>query len=323
MKKLILSFLVIAAIFSTIFIPGCSKNTAKDGLNIVCTLFPQYDFVREILGERFNDVSVTYLLDDGSDIHNYKNNITAADKITIISSDLLIFVGGPSDRWIEQLLEDPSRNPNLIAISMLDVIENPKLEASDHEDHDGHQHHEREETFDEHVWLSIKNSIEICNAIGNALISLDPENAEIYLNNTENYVNQLRVLDNEYKETVENSKRRIVVFADRYPFRYLMEDYSITCYSALPGCSTETDAKYENIITLSQIIDKHDIPYVLTLENSKINIAEQVIKNSKKKSIKTGVLNSLQSVTSEDIESGISYLSVMRQNLEVLKGALN
>ncbi|HHW46170.1 MAG TPA: zinc ABC transporter substrate-binding protein [Clostridiales bacterium] len=320
MRKLIISFLVAIAVLSTVFIPGCSGNTAKDGLNIVCTLFPQYDFVRAILGDKINDVAVTYLLDDGSDIHNYKNNITAADKITIISSDLLIFVGGESDRWIEQLLEDPSRNPDLIAIPMLDIINNPKLEEDNHEEI-GYQEHE--ETYDEHVWLSVKNSIEICNAICDAFVSLDPENADIYRHNVKNYVNQLEALDNEYKEMVESSKRRVVVFADRYPFRYLMEDYSITCYAALPGCSTETDAKYENIIALSKVIDEYDIPYLLTLENSKINIADQVINNSKKRPVKIGVLNSLQSVTSKEIEAGISYLSVMRQNLEVLKGALN
>lgn len=321
MKKLI-SILLIITMTGTMLLSGCGSNVKSNGINIVCTLFPQYDFVREILGDRANHFNITYLLDDGSDIHNYKNNITAADKITIISGDLLILVGGPSDHWIEQLLEDQSRNQNLKTIALLDMIENPKIEGHDHDDHHHHEH-EHEEAYDEHVWLSLKNAIDICNEISSALISLDPENSKIYRNNTENYVNRLKELDNEYRQMVENAKRRVVVFADRYPFRYLMDDYSLDCYAAFPGCSTETDAKYENIITLSRIIDEYNIPVVLTLENSKIDIAEQIIQNSNNRAVKTGVLNSLQSVSSQDIKAGISYISVMRQNLEVLKGALN
>ena len=318
MKKLFA--LLMALVFACTFLTAVCETAAP--LRIVCTTFPQYDWTRQLLGDRTDDVELTLLLDNGIDLHNYQP--TADDIIKIARSDLFIYVGGESDAWVNDLLET-SQNSHVKALSMLacvDAKEVEDVEGMQEEAHEcGHAHHEAE--YDEHVWLSLRNAETITRAIADALCEADPAHAETYRANADAYIAQLAELDAQYADMVRHAARTAILFADRFPFRYLADDYGLTYYAAFAGCSAETEASFKTIAFLAKKVDELNLPAVLAIEGGNHAIAETVVASTQAKDQVILSVNSLQSMTEADVQRGESYLSVMTQNLAILTHALN
>lgn len=293
-------------------------------LKIVTTIFPEYDWVREILGDKADHAEVTMLLDNGVDLHSYQP--TADDIIKISDCDLFIYVGGESDGWVEDALKEAT-NQNMKVINLLDVLGEQVKEEEVVEGMEGEEEEEADEEegpeYDEHVWLSVKNAGTLCNAITDALEEIDPANKDTYAANAASYLEKLAALDGEYQTVVDNAARKTVLFGDRFPFRYLVDDYGLSYYAAFAGCSAETEASFETISFLAQKVDELKLPCVLTIEGAKHKIAETIVQNTAEKNQSILTLDSMQSTTSTDVANGTTYLSVMESNLDVLKQALN
>ena len=318
---IILSVFLILPVFS-----GCNnKDTSGSNkkLSVVCTIFPQYDWVKQILGDKASGVDMTLLLDNGIDLHNYQP--TADDIIKISECDLFIYVGGESDKWVDDVLKS-AKNKNIQVINLMDVLKNSVKEEEVKEGMEAEEEEnskEEEPEYDEHVWLSLKNAKTICGAISDSLGKVDKSNADTYKQNSNSYIEKLNNLDTEYQNTVDGAKRKTVLFGDRLPFRYLVDDYKLDYYAAFVGCSAETEASFKTIVFLANKIDELSLPAILTIEGSDKSIANSIISNTKNKNQKILVINSIQSVTSEDVQNGMTYLSIMKDNLGVLKEALD
>ena len=319
MKKIIA--ILMACLFVLSFATAFAES--EKTLSIVCATFPQYDWVRQILGDRADDVDLTLLLDNGVDLHNYQP--TADDIIKIAQSDLFIYVGGESDGWVDDVLAT-AQNPNLKTVSMLESVEAKEeetVEGMQEEEHDHLETEHDEVEYDEHVWLSLRNAETLTETIANALCELDSANAPVYQENAASYIAKLNELDNQYKDVVANGQRKTILFADRFPFRYLADDYGLTYYAAFVGCSAETEASFETIAFLARKVDELQLPVVLTIEGANHAIAETVVFSTQAKNQAILTMNSIQSVTAADVENGESYLDIMAENLNVLKEALN
>ncbi|MGN0534363.1 MAG: metal ABC transporter substrate-binding protein [Eubacterium sp.] len=326
MKKLrkFVSLLLCAVLLCTV-LASCSAangNQQSQGkLKIVCTVFPQYDWVMQILAEKSEDADVTLLLDNGVDLHNYQP--TADDIITISNCDMFIYVGGESDEWVEDVLST-AKNDKMIAVNMMNALGDSVKEEETVEGMEVEEHgKEAEKTeYDEHIWLSLRNARVLCRYIADKLAVADEANGDYYIANAENYIFELNKLDTDFQSAVSSAKHKALVFGDRFPFRYLADDYNIEYYAAFSGCSAETEASFETISFLAKKVDELGLSAVLTIDGSDSRIAETVIKNTKGQSQKILALDSMQSATSNDIKAGKTYLSVMEKNLQVLKEAL-
>lgn len=380
-KKLSASSLLLAGLFLCIVLSvGCSvvkntsgKNTTRKNaesentieqnsiekgnsnkISIVCTAFPQYDWVKNILGEEAERFNVTLLLDNGVDMHSYQPAVK--DIATAGSSNLFIYVGGESDTWVEDALKE-AKNKDLKAINLMETLGNSvkeeevvegmqeereslghsheksskeKQEQTQKESHENSQEingqkeaADEEPEYDEHIWLSIRNAEIMVKNIEKAIEQLDSDNAKVYQTNAENYIKKLDTLDKQYANTIQNAKYKAILFGDRFPFRYMADDYDLKYYAAFAGCSAETMAGFETVTFLAKKADELRLPVILTIENSDGRIAEAVKSNTTKKNQKILAMNSLQSVTKEQIADGITYLQVMQENLSVLSEALN
>lgn len=309
---------------------ACSKSeTPENGesvrpeskkLSIVCSIFPQYDFCKEIVGE---NAELTLLLKSKVDMHNYKPS--AEDILKIRNSDIFIDIGGESDEWANEVFETVKSETPLV-LSLINVVdakdekalEGMETEEHDHDDesHEGEEHAEK----DEHVWTSLKNAELIVKAITEKVCALDPENADEYEKNSKAYLSKLSSLEKEYAETVKTAKRKVLLFGDRFPFGYLADDYSLECYAAFSGCSAETRASFETIAFLAGKVKEKELPFVLKIDGSDGSVAKTVASQS---NAEVRTLNSCQSVSEDDIKNGVSYLSIMKDNLSVLKEVLN
>ena len=383
-KKLSASSLLLAGLFLCIVLSvGCSvvkntsgKNTTRKNaesentieqnsiekgnsnkISIVCTTFPQYDWVKNILGEEAERFNVTLLLDNGVDMHSYQPTIR--DIAIAGSGDLFIYVGGESDTWVEDALKE-AKNKDLKAINLMETLGNSvkeeevvegmqeereslghshekpskeKQEQTQKESHENSQEingqkeaADEEPEYDEHIWLSIRNAEIMVKNIEKAIEQLDSDNAKVYQTNEKNadsYIKKLDHLDKQYAATIKNGKYKAILFGDRFPFRYMADDYDLKYYAAFAGCSAETMAGFETVTFLAKKADELRLPVILTIENSDGRIAEAVKSNTTKKNQKILAMNSLQSVTKEQIADGITYLQVMQENLSVLSEALN
>ena len=308
---------------SSISAPSASQSGSKP-LKIVTTIFPEYDWVREILGDKADHAEVTMLLDNGVDLHSYQP--TADDIIKISDCDLFLYVGGESDGWVEDALKEAT-NKEMQVINLLDVLGEQAKEEEVVEGMEGEKEEEADEEegpeYDEHVWLSLKNAETLCNAITDALEEIDPANKDAYAANAASYLEKLAALDGEYQTVVDNAARKTVLFGDRFPFRYLADDYGLSYYAAFAGCSAETEASFETISFLSGKVDELGLPCVLTIEGAQHKIAKTIVQNTAEKNPSILTLDSMQSTTSTDVANGTTYLSVMESNLDVLKQALN
>ncbi len=330
LNRMIALFLVAAmCVFAFSACSGKASHNDDKKLKIVTTIFPEYDWVKAILGDEIENVELTMLLDNGTDLHSYQP--TAEDILKISECDLFIYVGGESDAWVEDALKE-SRNENQRVINLMDVMgENAKEEEvvegmqaeEEHEEaHSGEDAEEEEVEYDEHVWLSLRNAELECKEIEKQLSEIDPENKEIYGKNRNSYLAQLQDLDSRYQNVVDNSTVKTLLFADRFPFRYLVDDYGISYYAAFVGCSAETEASFETITFLAGKTDELGLHTVMTMEKSDQKIAKTVVDNTENKNQQILAMDSMQSTTSQDVKSGTTYLSTMENNLEVLKQAL-
>lgn len=309
---------------------GTHPATAEGNkISVVTTIFPIYDWVRQITGDS-DEVELTMLLDSGVDLHSYQP--TAADIMRIATCDVFIYVGGESDEWVEDALRE-AINPNMIVINLLDCLgDDVKAEEivegmeheHDHEHEEDHDHdHDHEEESDEHVWLSLRNAQKLVNIIAAKLAEADTDHAEVYRVHADAYCEELSALDVQYVEATEQAAFKTILFGDRFPFRYLADDYGLTYYAAFSGCSAETEASFQTIVFLAQKVDELGLPAVLTIEGANHRIAETVIQTSANKNQKVLVLDSMQGITAADVQAGASYLSIMQANLAVLQEALN
>ena len=314
-------------------------DVSGKSVSVVATIFPAYDWTRQIIGDQSGRVALTLLLDKGADLHNYQP--TVEDIYKISTCDLFIYVGGESDKWVPDALAQ-AVNKDMKTVCLLDALgsaakEEEALEGmeehehhhdgdDDHDDHD-HEDHDHEEDegpeYDEHVWLSLRNARTLCGVIREALKAVDPASAEAYQANGSAYDAALAELEGRYAAAMDAGQRKTLLFADRFPFRYLADDYGLSCFAAFSGCSAETEASFETVNFLVNKVDELELPYILVLEGGETRLAETIVENSAAKNAQVLSLNSLQSVTAKGVEEGITYLGVMESNLEVLKTALN
>lgn len=337
MKKLLSVFTALSLTAGCV--TACSANKAPEALEnknlqIVTTIFPEYDWVMNILGNNPANAEVTMLLDNGADLHSYQP--TASDIMKISTCDVFIYVGGESDEWVDDVLKEAT-NKDMVVINLMDelgsavkeeeIIEG--MEGHDHEDHDDHDHdheHHHEEgeiEYDEHVWLSLKNAAVLVASISEAIAKADSANAETYRANASAYIDKLNALDKEYTDMVSAAARNVLVFGDRFPFRYMIDDYSLVYYAAFVGCSAESEASFETITFLAGKVDENSLTSVMTIEGKEHKIAETIISNTATKDQKILTLDSMQTTTMADVKNGTTYISVMESNYEVLKEALN
>lgn len=348
-----------------------TKNEPKK-LKIVTTIFPIYDWTSEILGSEAKNAELTMLMKNGVDMHSYQP--TADDLVKLSSCDVLIYVGGESDKWIEDARK-AAVNKNMVALRLMDVLgdrlkqeetvegmeahhhhEHDKdghkhddhdkdehghhEELADHEheehkheehkhkdhDHDKHDHdkdnHEHHDEYDEHIWLSLKNAQLCVNAIADAVSRADAAHAQAYKDNAAAYGAKLSGLDKEFSAAVAAAPKKTLLFGDRFPFRYLADDYRLKYYAAFPGCSAETEASFETIAFLSAKLVELKLPAILTIEGGSRKVAETILYNTPTHDQKILVLDSMQSTVGEKATYGQDYLAVMKKNLEVLKEAL-
>jgi len=298
-----------------------TQEAAADSISVVTTIFPEYDWVKQIVGDNSN-VELTLLLDSGVDLHNYQP--TAEDIKKIATCDLFIYVGGESDEWAEDAIKT-AVNQNQQVINLMDVL---KDNIKEEEVVEGMEAEEEEETgeeeveYDEHVWLSLKNAATCVKAIADSLETIDGTNADMYKANADSYIKEINALDAKYLDAVNAATGKTLLFGDRFPFRYMVDDYGLDYYAAFVGCSAETEASFETIKFLSEKVDELGLKTVLTIENSDNKIAETIIANTNSKDANILAMDSLQSTTSSDAASGTTYLGVMEQNLSVLTEAL-
>ena len=331
MKKYI-SLIMVVMVMTGLLCACGNKNTASaestDKIQIVTTIFPEYDWVMNVIGDNSQNTEVTMLLDNGVDLHSYQP--TADDILKISTCDLFIYVGGESDEWVEDALKEAT-NKDMIVIDLLDVLgESVKeeevvegMEAEEEEEEEAEEGEEEEVEYDEHVWLSLRNAEILVQNISDAIQKIDPDNAKTYSDNTAAYIEKLDTLDEQYKAAVQDASLHTLLFGDRFPFRYLVDDYDLEYYAAFVGCSAETEASFETITFLSQKVDELGLPVVMTIEGPDHKIAETIVANTKSGDQTILTMDSMQSTTSKDVAAGASYLSIMEKNLEVLTQALN
>ncbi len=319
MKKLLSLILILTMLLT---FAGCGGNApADDGkLSIVCTTFPHYDWVRNILGNRISEVNLTLLLNSGTDLHNYQP--TAQDLITIGACDLFIYIGGESDSWAEDALKNPT-NEERVALPLLNSVE--LLEHVHEDDHDTHEHEdaqEHEHAYDEHIWLSLHNAVGLVEVITSRINEIDPDHAETYTANAESYIETLNGLDDQYHDCIKNADYDTLVFAGQFPFTYMADEYQLECHAATNSCSAEMGPGVSRMLELAQIIDRHNLPAILLIETTNRSDAETIISSTNSKDQLILTLDSMQSVKQDRVDAGITYLKIMESNLSVLQQAL-
>lgn len=332
MKKLLACAL--AASVAIFGLTACSNQDKADAhkLKIVTTNFAEYDFARQITGDK---ADVKMLLKPGAESHSYEPS--PQDIKTIQDSDLFVYVGGDSDEWVGDILESMDKKPNTFKLmDAVDLMEEEVKEgmvheheheehADKHEEHaDKHEHeheeHADEPEMDEHVWTSPVNAIKIVEKMSAEIIKLDPNNADTYKKNTEEYIKKLQKLDGEFREVVKNGKRKEIVVGDRFPFLYFVKEYGIEYYAAFPGCSNDTDTNPATIAFLTEKVKEDNIPVVFHIELSNEQMSKAIAEAT---GAKSELLNAVHNISDEDFKKGVTYIDLMEHNVEVLKEALN
>lgn len=355
-KRRVRDFLLAGSLILGMMLTGCGmsgQQTEQNGgkeqnkvenekISVVATIFPQYDFVRQIAGD---DVELKMLLKPGEETHSYEP--TPQDIIAIQNSDLFIYVGGENDAWVEDILESMPDNgrKTLKLVDCVDTVEEEHVEGmkeerghdhDDHDDHDeddaehdedeaDHEEHGQEDThsvheIDEHVWTSPLNAIKIVEQIKEELCEIDPENTSDYEENAEAYVAQLNELDREFQDVVDHSKRKLMIFGDRFPFRYFAEAYDLDYYAAFSGCASDTEPSAATMAFLINKVRDENIKTVLKMELSNENIAKAIAEAT---NADVKEFYSCHNLTAEQFADGETYLSLMEKNVETLREVLN
>lgn len=296
------------------------SNTKENGkINVVATIFPEYDFLRAIGGEHIN---LSMLLTPGSEAHSFEP--TPQDIKTVNEADMFVYVGGDSDAWVESILDsvDIEQKEVVTLMDCVTLVEEEVVEGMTAEEEHGEETHEDEEEpeYDEHVWTSPKNTMLIVQKLCDSLSKIDPEHADSYQANTDAYIEKLEALDQEFREMVSTAKRTEIIVGDRFPFRYLAEEYGLTYYAAFPGCAGESEASAATIAFLTDKVKTDEIPVVFHIELSNENVCNSICEAT---GAKSELLNAVHNVTKDDFENGTTYLDMMERNVEVLREALN
>lgn len=299
---------IVSAVILCLFTACGNQSADDDKLKIVATLFPQYDFAKQITGD---NAEVSLLLTPGSESHTYEP--TPKDISRIQQADVFLYIGGVSEVWVEDILQS-ANNQNMKTVRLMDYI----TPVEESHENDGHGHNETE--YDEHIFTSLKNSQILMDEICSAICEKDTENLEIYKQNAENYSEKISELDKEFTDMINNAKRKTVVFGDRFPFAYFARDYGLECKAAFSGCSSETEASSATISSLIDTVKQEEIPAVFYIEFSSQSIANKIAGAA---GVKTALLHSCHNISKEDLENGTSYVDLMTQNYQNLSEALN
>ena len=323
MKKL--SALLLCLILLSSLFAGCAstdQNTDTDAdIKVVATIFPLYDWVREVAQDDVH-IDLDLLLDNGVDLHSYQP--TAKDIMDISDCDVFVYVGGESDKWVADTLAQAD-NKDMIVLDLMDVLGDKAKEEELKEGMQGKEEEEEAEEepeYDEHVWLSLKNAVLFTQSIADALKTADSQHADAFQANADAYIEKLSALDAQYQEAVDSTAVKTLLFGDRFPFRYLTDDYDLDYYAAFIGCSAESEASFETITFLANKVDELGLKAIMQIETSDGSIAKTIRDNTKTKGQEILTLDSMQAVTADRINSGETYLSIMETNLRVLKQAL-
>lgn len=340
MKKF--SFYATLIFLMTFMLTACEtesgkKDSSTGKVSIVTTIYPQYDWIKNILGEYSDKVDLKLLIKNGTDLHSYKTS--AQDIAAIAKADMVVYVGGESDDWIKKALEATPK-AGRIQVNLMDVLgdrvkeeeivegmehEHGEEEHHEHAEEHEHEHHEHAEApeNDEHIWLSLKNAQILVKSLAESVAKIDTANAPVYRANAILYASKLHDLDWAYDSTVSYASQKTILFGDRFPFRYMVDDYGIKYYAAFVGCSAESEASFETVAFLAGMMDSLSLPVIFTIDGSHTKVARAILNASKNsKNAPVLELNSMQSVTDEQIQSGIDYLSIMKSNLITLKKGL-
>ena len=307
----IAAFLLIVASLA-----GCVKpaEPVSDKPSVIATVFPPYDFVRQVAGDTVN---LTMLISPNEECHSF--DVSVSDILSIEACDLFLYIGGESDANIEQILSamGDGAPESIRLMDCITPLSEETVEGMDAEPED--EHGALTESFDEHVWTSPENAILIVRSIEDRLCALFPAHADLYHKNADAYAEQLSALDADFADMVSNAPMRTIVVGDRFPFRYLAEAYGITYYAAFNGCSEETDASVATIVFLTDKVRELSIPTVFYIEFSNHRIADTIAEET---GASTAMLHSCHNVTGDEWASGATYLSLMRQNLSLIREAL-
>lgn len=324
MKKFLSFALSLFIFFTTLFtLTSCSsaKSESKNDsgkVSVVTTIFPYYDFTRSIAGDK---ADIKLLLSPGSEPHSYEPS--PSDIVAIENCDIFIYNGGESDEWVESVL-DSIENKNMKIMRMMDYVDLLYEQSVDHDEHeheDGDEHeHEHGEEYDEHIWTSVKNAEKLTNAIYDELCVSDSANKVSYSSNRDSYLSKLQALDSEISDIVSNAKRNTVVFGDRFPFLYFVTDYSLEYECAFPGCSSETEPSISTVTHMIDFTRENKIPVVFYLEFSNGKVAKLISEDTGAKTMR---FSSCHNVTKDEFADGATYISLMEQNANALKEALN
>lgn len=312
-RKLLAVITAAATVFSLCACSSESGYSSSDSgkLKIISTVFPPYDLARQIAG---NNAEISILLPPGSEIHNYEPS--AKDMIAIRNCDIFLYIGGENEQWAEKLINS-NDTENVTAVKLIDYV--PTL-SEDEDEHDHDHEHEHEHETDEHIWTSPKNAQLMLSAVYDAICKVDPSDKQTYTKNKDAYAKQLSDLDNAYRSAVDNAKNKTIVLADKFPFRYLAHEYGLEFSAAFAACSDESEPGVSTMIKLTKTIKENNIPAVYYLEFSSTKIADTLCDETG--AIKL-MLHSCHNVSKQDIENNVSYVDLMKQNLENLKLTLN
>lgn len=317
LKKLLAVFTASALLLS---LCACSSESGyfesdSTKLKIISTVFPPYDLAKHIAGD---NAEMKILLPPGSEAHTYEP--TAKEIIAIQNCDIFLYIGGENEQWADKLINSNDTSKVKI-VKLIDCV--PTLSEDDedeHEDEHNHHEHDHEHETDEHIWTSPENARLMLSAVYDAICAVDPENSQTYTENKDAYDKQLADLDNEYKTAIDNAKNKTIVLADKFPFRYLAHEYGLDCYAAFSSCSDESEPSVSTMIKLTKKIKENNIPVVYYLEFSSTKIADTLCDETGATKL---MLHSCHNVSKQDIENNVSYIDLMKQNLENLKVALN
>ncbi len=314
MKRIIA--VLFAVIIALCIMSACGRMPRGDGkIKIVTTVFPIYDWTCR-LTKGASDIDVAYLLRSGVDMHSFQPAVD--DIINVSTADIVVYVGGESDEWIDDTLKE-AVNKNIRTVNLINLL---GKSAKKEEVVEGMQDGADDDEIDEHIWLSPDNAKKLVTAISDSLSHIDPDNSGLYSRNASDYLKKLDELKGKFKKAVERAKYDTVVFADRFPFRYLFDDLGLNYFAAFAGCSAETEADFDTIIFLADKIDELGVKSIMQTETADGSIAKTIREATKLKNQRILTLKSMQSVTSNEVKSGVTYISIMEENLNVLTEAL-
>lgn len=297
---------------------GCSLHNSESAINkikVTASLFPQYDFARQIAGDK---AEISLLLPPGSESHTY--DPSPADILKISSSDVFLYTGKEMEPWADQIISSVQNDKLIIAdvSSGIDLIESGH--HSHHHGEHNHLEHEHEHNLDPHIWLDLTLAAKMVDNIASAFCEKAPQNSSYYKNNAENLKQKLLELDADFNDMISASKRKSIVFAGRFAHLYFIKRYGLDYISAFDSCSTEAEPSVKKVAKILDFIEKNDIPAVYYEEFSEPKIANSIAEQT---GVKTLKFSTLHNVTKEQLESGITFVELMRENLENLRQGLN